>query len=131
MPLGPHAAAYLDQLRGRRHYGRIGGSRRSKSAATAAPDDRRAEWEASVLRAPDLRAAAPPALVLTAKYDVLRDEGEAYARRLSDAGVPVTLTRYDGQIPGFLRMPRVIEQATHAIDEVAEAIRTALAVPVG
>jgi acetyl esterase len=94
------------------------------------PDARRAEPEASVLRARDLRGVAP-ALVLTAEYDVLRDEGEAYARRLVDADVPVTLTRYDGQIHGFLRMPATIERANHAIDEVAEAIRTALAVPVG
>ena len=94
------------------------------------PDHWRGEPEASVLGAPDLRAVAP-ALVLTAEYDVLRDEGEAYARRLVDAGVPVQLTRYDGQIHGFLRMPAAIERANHAIDEVAEAIRTALAVPVG
>jgi len=94
------------------------------------PVERRAEPEASVLRTPDLSAVAP-ALVLTAEYDVLRDEGEAYARRLLDAGVPVTLTRYDGQIHGFLRMPALIDQASHALDEVAEAIRSALAVPVG
>ena len=68
---------------------------------------------------------------MTAEYDVLRDEGEAYARRLLDAGVPVTLTRCDGQIHGFLRMPAAIERANKAIDEVAEAVRTALAVPVG
>ena len=94
------------------------------------PDERRGETEASVLRARDLRGVAP-ALVLTAEYDVLRDEGEAYARRLLDAGVPVTLMRYDGQIHGFLRMPAAIERANEAIDEVAEAVRTALAVPVG
>jgi acetyl esterase len=94
------------------------------------PADRRAEPEASVLRAADLHAVAP-ALVLTAEYDVLRDEGEAYARRLLDAGVPVTLTRYDGQIHGFLRMPAVIDRAHEAIDEVAQSIRVALAVPVG
>jgi acetyl esterase len=94
------------------------------------PVERRPEPEASVLRAPDLRGVAP-ALVLTAEYDVLRDEGEAYARRLLDADVPVTLTRYDGQIHGFLRMPAAIERANDAIDEVAEAVRTGLAVPVG
>jgi acetyl esterase len=94
------------------------------------PDDRREEPEASVLRARDLRGVAP-ALVLTAEYDVLRDEGEAYAHRLLDADVPVTLTRYDGQIHGFLRMPAAIERANDAIDEVAEAVRTGLAVPVG
>jgi len=94
------------------------------------PDGRRAEPEASVLRARSLRRVAP-AVILTAEYDVLRDEGEAYARRLVDAGVPVTLTRYDGQIHGFLRMPAAIERANEAIDQVAESVRTALAVPVG
>lgn len=94
------------------------------------PLDRRGEPEASVLRAADLRDVAP-ALVLTAEYDVLRDEGEAYARRLRDAGVPVTVTRYDGLIHGFLRMPAVIDRANDGIDEVSEAVRTALAVPVG
>jgi acetyl esterase len=94
------------------------------------PVERRAEPEASVLRASDLQGVAP-ALVLTVEYDVLRDEGEAYAHRLLAAGVPVTLTHYDGQIHGFLRMPAVIERAHEAIDQVAESVRTALAVPVG
>jgi acetyl esterase len=94
------------------------------------PVERRAEPEASVLRALDLRGVAP-AFVLTAEYDVLRDEGEAYARRLLDAGVPAMLTRYEGQIHGFLRMPAVIERAREAIDQVAESVRTALLVPVG
>ena len=94
------------------------------------PVARRAEPEASVLRARDLSGAAP-ALVLTAEYDVLRDEGGAYAGRLLDAGVPLTLTRCDGQIHGFLRMPAVIGRAWEAIDEVARSVRSAFAVPVG
>jgi acetyl esterase len=94
------------------------------------PVDRRDEPEASVLRAPDLRDVAP-ALVLTAEYDVLQDEGEAYARRLAVVGVRATYTRYEGQIHGFLRMPAVIDRAQDAIDEVADAVRSALTVPVG
>jgi acetyl esterase len=93
------------------------------------PVEWRAEPEASVLRGRDLSGVAP-ALVLTADYDVLRDEGEAYARCLLEAGVQVTLTRYDGQIHGFLRMPAVIDRAQEAIDEVAQFVRAALAVPV-
>ena len=79
----------------------------------------------SPLRTSELAGVAP-ALVVTAECDPLCDEGEAYARRLAEAAVPVTLSRYEGQLHGFLRMPAVFERSRDAIDEVAAAVRTAL-----
>lgn len=92
-------------------------------------DPRRAdERDCSPLRVPDLAGVAP-ALVVTAEYDPLRDDGEAYARRLQNAGVPAALSRYEGQIHGFVRMPAFIDRADDAIDEVADALRAAVAEP--
>src|SRR5205823_3185803 len=59
----------------------------------------------------------PPALIITAEYDPLRDEGEAYGKRLEQAGVPVKVTRYGGQIHGFFGMTAMLDGAKKAVDE--------------
>jgi acetyl esterase len=87
---------------------------------------RAGEPDCSPLRAADL-SGLPPALILTAEYDPLQAEGEAYGARLREAGVPATVHRYEGLIHGFIRMPAVLDRASCAIDEVAAAIADALA----
>ena len=81
------------------------------------------DWRASPLLAADL-SRLPPAWVLTAGFDPLRDEGLAYVTRLAEAGVAVTLRHYPGQIHGFITMSNVIRQAHDALSEAAQALRT-------
>jgi acetyl esterase len=82
------------------------------------------DWRASPLRAPSL-AGVPPALIVTAGFDPLRDEGEAYARKLREAGVRVDAVCYGGMIHGFAGMGRLIESGNRAVSHIAASLRQA------
>ena len=91
-------------------------------------DDRRhdVDWRASPLLADSL-AGLPPAFVLTAGYDPLRDEGLAYSQRLTEAGNRVTHVCFERQIHGFITMGRVIDEANAAVAMCAGEVARALA----
>ncbi|UCE85542.1 MAG: alpha/beta hydrolase [Deltaproteobacteria bacterium] len=80
--------------------------------------------KASPLRAADL-SGLPPATVLTAEYDPLRDEGEAYAERLREAGVATVHTRYRGMIHGFFAMTDMLDGAKAALEQASGELRRA------
>jgi acetyl esterase len=84
------------------------------------------DWRASPLLHPDL-SKLPPALVLTAGYDPLRDEALQYSHRLTLAGNRCTHINFERQIHGFITMGRVIDEANAAVQICAAALRRALA----
>jgi acetyl esterase len=90
------------------------------------PDrERRTDPDAAPLHAPSL-AGLPPAVVLTAEHDVLRDEGEAYVDRLREAGVEVRHRRFAGQMHGFLGQIGVLPGSDDGVAFVAESLRDLL-----
>lgn len=83
-----------------------------------------AEPYASPLRAARVNGL-PPALVITAEFDPLRDEGEHYAKRLEEAGVPARLSRYHGMIHGFFGMGQMMDQGNAAVREACGNLKLA------
>jgi acetyl esterase/lipase len=82
------------------------------------------DWRLSPLRAPTVAGVAP-ALVITAEHDPLRDEGEAYADRLREAGVSVELRRYDAMVHAFFGLSAAIDASRDAMALVGTALRRA------
>ena len=85
---------------------------------------RRTEPDASPLHTGNL-SGLPPAIVLTAEHDVLRDEGEAYAARLQEAKVPTDLQRYAGQMHGFFTL-LMLPGSELAFQQIVKAVKTCI-----
>ena len=83
------------------------------------------DWRVSPLLHGDL-SGLPPALVITAGFDPLRDEGRQYAEKLSEAGTQSTLVCFERQIHGFVLMGRVLDEANAAVTMCATQLRQAL-----
>jgi acetyl esterase len=78
------------------------------------------------MRAAD-HTGLPPAIIITAEYDPLRDDGEAFAERLKASGVPVIARRYPGMVHGFLWMSGVVDRSRQLIDDIAHDLSALLA----
>ena len=87
-------------------------------------DADRADFRASPLLAAD-HAGLPPALVVTAEFDPLRDEGRDYAEKLQAAGVEATLSNYEGQVHVFFQLSPILDGGRRAVDEACAALRAA------
>ena len=92
-------------------------------AYLASPEDGNNPY-AAPLKAPDM-SGLPSALVITAEYDPLRDEGEAYGKRLQEAGVLTTVSRYDGMVHGFMQMQGLADRPRDGHREAGTALRVA------
>lgn len=93
--------------------------------STYAPDPaQRLDGDAAPMRASDISGAVPT-LVVTAEFDILRDEAEAYAARLAEAGANVTCSRYAGMIHGFISVEPTHPESISALEECSRFLRTA------
>ncbi len=88
--------------------------------------EQRKDWRASPMLASNL-SSLPPALVLVAGFDPLCAEGELYAEKLKAAGNTVTVTRYPGQLHGFLSNGKLLPKANNAIEDIASVLKPAFA----
>jgi acetyl esterase len=117
--------ARYDDFAGQKGYGATLQDGIRSIWAEYVPDaSQRLETDVSPLRAPSLAGVAT-ALIITAEHDILRGEGEDYARRLAEEGVSVELVDYPGQVHGFFHILRVMDDAHDAVDRSAAALRNA------
>jgi acetyl esterase len=84
------------------------------------------DWRASPLQCPDL-SGLPPALLLYPEYNLARSDMEAYGKRLQEAGVPTTVSMYEGMLMGWWAMSSFIDAGRDAMDEAGTALRKAFA----